>query len=125
MIHVPQGVATLGRRDGFGWDNEFGEHREDVPAFAISKYKVTNEQYKAFVEQGGPVPPFWVKRGERWFLLTMFREMPLPPHWPVYVSLGHAQAYAQWAGLLASDRSPISSRGVRDAERRRARLSLG
>jgi len=99
MIDVPQGVATLGRRDGFGWDNEFGEHREDVPAFAISKYKITNQQYTEFVEQGGPVPPFWVKRGERWFLLTMFQEMPLPPHWPVYVSLSHAQAYAQWAGL--------------------------
>ena len=99
MIDVPQGVATLGRRDGFGWDNEFSEHRADVPAFAISKYKITNQQYEAFVKQGGPVPPFWVKRGDRWFLLTMFEEIPLPPHWPVYVSLSHAQAYAQWAGL--------------------------
>ena len=99
MIDVPQGVATLGRCDGFGWDNEFGEQQEDVPAFSISKYKITNQQYKEFVEQGGPIPPFWVKRGDRWFLLTMFEEIPLPPHWPVYVSLSHAQAYAQWAGL--------------------------
>ena len=58
MVDVPQGVATLGRSDGFGWDNEFNEHREDVPAFAISKYKVTNQQYQAFVEQGGPFPRF-------------------------------------------------------------------
>ena len=99
VIDVPRGVATLGRCGGFGWDNEFGEHREDVPAFAISKYKITNQQYREFVEQGGPIPPFWVKRGECWFLLTMFEEIPFPPNWPVYVSLSHAQAYAQWAGL--------------------------
>ena len=99
MIDIPQGTATLGRREGFGWDNEFSERREDVPAFVISKYKITNQQYHAFVEQGGPVPPFWIKRGDRWCLLTMFREIPLPPHWPVYVSLRDAQAYARWAGL--------------------------
>ena len=97
-IDIPDGVVTLGREDGFGWDNEFGKHREDVPVFAISKYKVTNQQYLQFVDDGGPPPPFWVKRGDRWFLLAMFEEIPLPLHWPVYVSLKDAMAYAQWAG---------------------------
>ena len=99
MIDIPKGLVTLGRRDGFGWDNEFGEHQEDVPAFAISKYKVTNQQYVTFVEEGGPIPPFWVKRRDCWFLLTMFEAIPLPLHWPVYVSLRDARAYAQWVGL--------------------------
>ena len=99
MIDIPNGVVTLGRQDGFGWDNEFGEQQEDVQAFAISKYKITNQQYVTFVEEGGPIPPFWVKRGDRWFLLTMFEEIPLPLHWPVYVSLRDARAYAQWVGL--------------------------
>ncbi len=98
LVDVPKGVVTLGRDGGFGWDNEFGEHREDVPAFAVSKYKVTNQQYLQFVDEGGPVPPFWVKRGNRWLLLAMFEEIPLPPHWPVYVSLKDALAYAHWAG---------------------------
>lgn len=99
LIDILEGRVTLGRGEGFGWDNEFGEHQEDVPAFAMSKYKVTNQQYLQFVEAGGPIPPFWVKRDGRWWLLTMFEEIPLPDHWPVYVSLIDARAYALWAGL--------------------------
>ncbi len=98
LIDIPDGVVTLGREDGFGWDNEFGKQRETVPAFAVSKYKVTNQQYLRFVDDGGPLPPFWVKRGGRWCLQAMFEEIPLPWHWPVYVSLQDALAYAQWAG---------------------------
>ena len=101
MIDIPGGPVTLGQsgQKGFGWDNEFAEHREHVADFAISKYKVTNAQYRQFVEAGGPAPPFWVKRDDRWFLLTMFQEIPLPDDWPVYVSLKEARAYADWAGL--------------------------
>jgi len=98
LIDIPDGVVTLGREDGFGWDNEFGAHHVDVPAFAISQYKVTNEQYLCFVNEGGPVPPFWIRRGDRWYVRTMFEDIVLPPHWPVYVSLTAAMAYAQWAG---------------------------
>jgi formylglycine-generating enzyme required for sulfatase activity len=28
----------------------------------------------------------------------MFHPLPLPPHWPVYVSHAEASAYARWAG---------------------------
>ncbi|RMH05113.1 MAG: ergothioneine biosynthesis protein EgtB [Nitrospirae bacterium] len=101
MIEIPEGPATLGRtrEEGFGWDNEFERHVVQVPAFAISKYKVTNEQYLKFVEDGANPPPFWRRRGRQWFLLTTFGEIPLPPHCPVYVSQREAQAYANWAGL--------------------------
>lgn len=101
MIDISSGKVTLGQKvhDGFGWDNEFGEHQEEVTDFAISQYKVTNGQYRQFVEAGGPVSPFWVKRNHHWFLLTMFQEIPLPEDWPVYVSLKEARAYVEWAGL--------------------------
>ena len=54
-IQIPAGRATLGQpRNGtFGWDNEFDEHTVDVPAFAIDRYKVSNAQYREFVEAGG------------------------------------------------------------------------
>lgn len=101
MIEIPAGRATLGRdpQEGFGWDNEFFRHEVDVPAFAISRYKVTNGQYRQFVEEGGTPPPFWVKHGEAWWLHTMFSERPLPEDWPVYVSLRLARQYADWAEL--------------------------
>ena len=56
MVQVPAGVATLGlARDGgtFGWDNEFGEHRVDVPAFEMDRYMVTNADWLDFIRAGG------------------------------------------------------------------------
>ena len=63
MIDIPAGTATLGRarRAGFGWDNEFDAHVVTVPGFAISKYKVTNQQYLEFVRAGADPPHFWTK----------------------------------------------------------------
>ena len=101
MVNIPGGVTTLGRHpeEGFGWDNEFSRHEIHVPAFSISRYKVTNQQYLRFVREGGEPPAFWVGRGEGWCLRTMFHEIPLPLSWPVYVTHRQAQAYADWIGM--------------------------
>lgn len=121
MVHVPAGTAILGMpREGgrFGWDNEFGEARIDVPAFEIDRYMVTNGEYRAFVEAGGyreralwndkdwawkeaqqiEHPVFWSQAGDGWTLRTMFDEIDLPPAWPAYVSHAEASAYARWRG---------------------------
>jgi gamma-glutamyl hercynylcysteine S-oxide synthase len=127
-VEIPAGAATLGlRRDSglFGWDNEFDAHTVDVPAFAMDRYKVTNQQYLEFVNAGGyetrafwgdgdngnnnkdwdwksaqgiSHPAFWKPAGEQWLLRTMFDELLLPLDWPVYVSQAEAKAYARWAG---------------------------
>jgi iron(II)-dependent oxidoreductase len=121
-VEIPVGVASLGMRrlenGAFGWDNEFEEHRVDVPAFAIDAYNVTNQEYLRFVLEGGyrdrslwndagwesissqgrVHPIFWVRRGDSWACRTMFEEIPLPPSWPVYVSHDEASAFARWAG---------------------------
>jgi len=101
MVDIPEGQAILGRgvEEGFGWDNEFQAHEVRVPAFSISRYKVTNQQYLQFVLEGGDLPPFWMRRREAWWVRTMFDEVPLPLHWPVFVTLQQARAYAQWAGM--------------------------
>ncbi|NKB81434.1 MAG: SUMF1/EgtB/PvdO family nonheme iron enzyme [Nitrospirales bacterium] len=101
MIEIPAGTTIMGRNqeEGFGWDNEFTKQDISVPAFTMSKYKVTNRQYLAFVEDGASPPPFWSKVGNQWFLKTMFEVIPLQHDWPVYVSQREAQAYATWAGM--------------------------
>jgi formylglycine-generating enzyme required for sulfatase activity len=101
MIEVPEGIATLGMMpdEGFGWDNEFAQHEVAVPGFLISRYKVTNQQYLRFVQDGGEPSAFWVKRGDAWYVRTMFQEIPLPKSWPVYVTHRQAQAYANWVGM--------------------------
>lgn len=99
-VEIPAGEAILGRPldDGFGWDNEFVEHRVPVRAFSIDRDKVTNGQYLEFVEQGGPVPHFWSRDGGGWTLRTMFSQVPLPLDWPVWVTHEQASAYAAWRG---------------------------
>jgi iron(II)-dependent oxidoreductase len=124
-VEIPAGTATLGlARDGgvFGWDNEFEAHTVDVPAFAMDRYKVTNQQYLDFMNAGGyetralwgdgdkhedwqwisahgiSHPAFWKRTNYQWLYRTMFDDVPLPLDWPVYVSQAEAKAYARWAG---------------------------
>ncbi|MDR5839020.1 SUMF1/EgtB/PvdO family nonheme iron enzyme [Caballeronia sp. LZ034LL] len=120
-VRVPAGSVTLGlARDSglFGWDNEFGEQRVDVPAFEIDRHMVTNGDWLRFMEAGGYAnravwddadwtwkeeqriahPAFWIPSGGAWTLRTMFDEIALPLDWPVFVSHAEAKAYARWAG---------------------------
>jgi gamma-glutamyl hercynylcysteine S-oxide synthase len=101
MVEIPAGIATLGRPsgDGFGWDNEFEAHSVSVPAFRISRFKISNGEYleylRANAKESNP-PNFWIKRGGSWFLRAMFGEIPLPLDWPVYVTHKEAVAYVEW-----------------------------
>lgn len=100
-IDVPAGRAAPGA-DGdalrFGWDNERPHHVEDVGAFAIQRYNVTNADWLEFVAAGGPVPLFWELHDESLSWRGMFELIPLPLAWPVYVSHEQAAAYATWRG---------------------------
>jgi iron(II)-dependent oxidoreductase len=100
-IVIPPGQARLGRTagEGFGWDNEFQAHTVEVPAFEISRVKVTNGEYLDFVRQGAPAPFFWTERDGQYFYRGMWQEVPLPLDWPVYVTHDEATAYAAWRGM--------------------------
>ena len=118
MIEIPTGTAHLGMQNGdFGWDNEFRAHDAEVPAFSISKYKVTNREYLEFVRQGADAPFFWRQSGGVWHYRGMWAEFPLPLDWPVYLTWSEAQTYARWRGMRlpsepewhrAAPRSPVS-----------------
>jgi gamma-glutamyl hercynylcysteine S-oxide synthase len=122
MLQIPAGQATLGlarcRTDLFGWDNEYEEHTVAVPPFSIDQYEVTNREYLQFMSASGyedrslwsesdwkwktqqniSHPVFWNQVNGEWQYRTMFRDVPLPLDWPVYVSHAEASAYARWAG---------------------------
>jgi gamma-glutamyl hercynylcysteine S-oxide synthase len=100
LISIDPGIATLGQsRDSFGWDNEHLAHDVFVPAFRISKYKISNGEYMQFVAEGGPVPHFWLRLENSWLYRGMFGNIPLPLDWPVWVTQQQAVAYAEWRGL--------------------------
>lgn len=101
FIQVPAGMATLGaKRDDipFGWDNEFESKAVSVPAFSAQRYSVTNADYREFVRNGAPMPPFWIEREGELRLRGVFEYLPLPLSWPVYVTNEQARAYAAWKG---------------------------
>jgi formylglycine-generating enzyme required for sulfatase activity len=100
MLDIAAGGARLGieRGEAFGWDNEFGAHEVDVPAFSIGEYKVTNREYLEFVRAGAEAPFFWTEGKGGWRFRGMFAEYPLPLECPVYVTWRQAEAYARWAG---------------------------
>ncbi len=120
-VRIPAGTATLGlarERAPFGWDNEFPEHRVEVPSFEIDVHDVTNRDFLEFVEGGGyslrdlwdeegwewreragvERPLFWERENGRFLWRGMFERIPLPAAWPVYVSHAEARAYAAWKG---------------------------
>jgi gamma-glutamyl hercynylcysteine S-oxide synthase len=102
MRRVDAGVATLGAHPDelpFGWDNEFLRTQVQVAAFDIATFPVTNGEWLRFVARGGPVPAFWRRRDEEWYLRLIFEEIPMPQSWPVYVTHAQAQAYADSMGM--------------------------
>jgi formylglycine-generating enzyme required for sulfatase activity len=100
MIRIAGGRVTLGKsRDSFGWDNEHLANDAQVREFGISKYKISNREYLAFVREGGAAPNFWTLEGGKWWWRGMFGLVPLPPDWPVWATWMQADAYAKWRGL--------------------------
>jgi iron(II)-dependent oxidoreductase len=100
-VEVPGGRYMLGAiegRDPFVFDNEKWAHPVDVAPFRIARAPVTNAEYAAFVEAGGPMPVYW-RRGQRGFEVRRWeRWEPLAPHRPViHVSWNEADAYCRWA----------------------------
>jgi len=119
LLDVSAGQVTEGKHKDaklFGWDNEYGSHQAQIPAFKASKYLVSNGEYLDFVEEGGYQDvAYWCSEGQEWktfhkvlcplfwktsdvgyILRTVSREIPLPLNWPVEVNCLEAEAFCRW-----------------------------
>ena len=119
LLDVSAGIVTLGKnRDAklFGWDNEYGEHQADIPAFKAAKYLTSNAEYLDFIKDDGykndaywcsegkawreyshaKHPLFWKEKENHYVLRTVSREIPLPLSWPVEVNHLEAAAFCKW-----------------------------
>ena len=68
-IEIPTGPFLMGSpEDEEGaYDDEHLQHTLDLPAFHISRYPITNAQYRPFVEDGGyEEPRHWTPDGWAW-----------------------------------------------------------
>ncbi len=119
LIVVPEGTVHLGKSKtdpSYGWDNEYGRHVAEVPAFQAGCYLVSNQEFLAFVQANGYAmegcwedeghawqnhvraehPTFWVRHGSEWRLRLMTEEVPMPWDWPVEVNYHEAKAFCNW-----------------------------
>ncbi len=119
LIPVSAGQVTLIKEKSdpyYGWDNEYGQHHAQIPAFEAAKYLVSNQEFLAFVDAGGysttdyweeegrgwlaftqaQHPTFWVKKSGAWNLRLMTEEVPMPWDWPVEVNYHEAKAFCNW-----------------------------
>lgn len=119
LVKVDVGQVSLekDKTDPFyGWDNEYGVHEADVPAFEAAKFLVSNQEFLQFVEAGGYLnshnweeegkswlvyikaqhPTFWVKKTNGWYLRLLTEEVPMPWDWPVEVNYHEAKAFCNW-----------------------------
>jgi len=124
LINIHSGMVYLGKSQNdptYGWDNEYGRHQEEVPAFQASRYLVSNGEYLPFIEAGGygkddlweeegrgwrnfskaEHPTFWTKSEQGWQLRLMTEEIPMPWNWPVEVNFHEAKAFCNWKKLTS------------------------
>jgi 5-histidylcysteine sulfoxide synthase/putative 4-mercaptohistidine N1-methyltranferase len=119
MLPVPGGRVVLGKAKDhplYGWDNEFGRHTSDVWDFSASRYLVSNQEFLAFVEDGGyEKRGFWTEEGRNWIdysrachplfwvpsengfeFRTMTQITAMPWDWPAEVNYLEAKAFCNW-----------------------------
>ena len=119
LLAVPAGPVILDKdfhSPFYGWDNEYGHHHADIPAFEAAQYLVSNQEFLEFVEADGyqypdywseegqqwlefsqaTHPTFWVKTELGWSLRLMLEEVHMPWDWPVEVNYHEAKAFCQW-----------------------------
>lgn len=95
MVFVPGGCMTMGSVEGEGGSQEMPKHDLLIPAFYIDKYEVTNEQYRACVEDGACSVPASKSSRMRpnYYEGEGFDTYPM-----INVTWQQARDYCEWAG---------------------------
>jgi len=82
LMKVNAGHVNLGKTKEdalYGWDNEFGKLSTDINAFSASKFLVSNQEFKAFVEDDGyKDQEWWTEEGWSW---VQFKKCEYPVFW--------------------------------------------
>ncbi|WP_081577443.1 5-histidylcysteine sulfoxide synthase [Acidithiobacillus thiooxidans] len=132
LLPVPGGLVKLGKAKDdrqYGWDNEYGNHQHELQPFTAAKFLVSNQEFLAFVEDGGyhnpdwwdeegdgwrrfsraEHPPFWVPDVEGWRLRLIAAERPMPWNWPVEVNALEAAAFCRWKSTQTGENLRLPS----------------
>ncbi|HVS98277.1 MAG TPA: ergothioneine biosynthesis protein EgtB [Puia sp.] len=120
FITVPAGIYDIGYADdGFCFDNELARHKVYIDEFSISAGLVTNEEWLAFIDDGGyrnfvwwhaegwdwvknngiAAPLYWHPVNGQWHYYTLGGLQRMDGRQPVcHISYYEAAAFAAWSG---------------------------
>lgn len=120
MADFPGGLQILGHQgNGFGFDNEFPQHKVYIEPYQLSSNSVTNGEWIDFIEDGGygnpllwladgwatvqaegwQMPLYWVRKDSSFYSMSLYGLLPVDLTAPVaHISYYEAEAYARWAG---------------------------
>jgi len=90
MVLIPAGSFEMGDHFNEGESRELPVHRVTLDGFYMDKTEVTVGQFKAFLADSG------YSWGGDWDQVAKYS--PGDDHPMIYVTWGHAVAYAEWAG---------------------------
>ena len=119
----------------FCFDNETPRHRSFVAPFELASRPVSNDEFLAFIDDGGyrrpelwvamgwdwvrtgmrHAPLYWRQENGRWLHHTLQGIVEIDPHTPAcHLSFFEADAYARWAGarLPTEVEWELAARGV-------------
>ena len=122
FLKIEEGIYEIGfSGQGFCWDNELGRHKVYLHEFAIQDRQITNQEYLAFIQDGGyknhqfwlsegwdwvnqnniQAPEYWIAHEGSWKEYTLHQGLEaLDLDAPVtHISLFEADAFARWAGM--------------------------
>ena len=120
LLPVKGGKITLGKsfeNPLYGWDLEYGSQSFEIQDFEASRYLVSNQEFKEFIDAGGyQTEEYWTPEGWAWksyekaehprfwyidprgkyFLRLIAERIPLPWNHPVEVNYLEAKAFSNW-----------------------------
>jgi len=120
LIEVPGGRVILGKDHThrlYGWDNEYGRMETEIENFRVSRFLVSNGEFRKFMAAGGydndawwttegwawktykkaAKPLFWRGDAESGYRLRCLATViDMPWNWPVEVNQLEAKAFCNW-----------------------------